>query len=539
MAQFLDKNIAAAAAAIENAMASERWSRSKGLLQSVDPRLKVAGLAAALLLCSLTGSIPVLLLIHGSAIGFALLSGFAISSFLKRVWIFVPAFTGLIAIPALFLTPGREIAAFGPLHVTREGIITAELLVLRVSACVSFTTLFMLSTPWNRVLEAFRWFRLPQIIVSLLAVTYRYLLLLLRTLSELMVARRSRILRRVSFRQNLSFLSRSAGYLFLRSLHIAEGVQMAMTSRGHSPELERTGNGVHTPDGDAALEDQRRGMSAQRHPALPAGEEIFRLENVRYTYPDGIAGVEIDSVSVPAGLCTILLGPNGSGKSTLLKLLDGLIFPRSGKVFAFGTEVSEKRLADPEFRRLFRSRVGLVFQDADMQCFSPTVRDELAFGPVQRGLEREAVDRAVEKIIDLLDLGAIADRYPYRLSDGEKKRVAIASVLTVDPNVYLMDEPTANLDPATEGRLIDLLADLKERGKSLVVATQDLLLAGHIGDWAIVLGSDKRPIGAGPINDVLGDPKRLELAGLLHTHRSSHGSFAAPMGHTHGSEGPG
>jgi cobalt/nickel transport system ATP-binding protein len=133
----------------------------------------------------------------------------------------------------------------------------------------------------------------------------------------------------------------------------------------------------------------------------------------------------------------------------------------------------------------------------------------------------------------LLRLDAIAERYPYRLSGGEKKRVAIASVVTVDPDVYLMDEPTANLDPATEGILIDLLADLAERGKTLVIATQDLLLARHIGAQAIVLGPDRTLITKAPVMEILEDHALLEKAGLVHAHRAPHGAVPTAFKHTH------
>ena len=213
-------------------------------------------------------------------------------------------------------------------------------------------------------------------------------------------------------------------------------------------------------------------------------EQVFELEGVRFSYSDGVLGVEVDSLHIRRGLCTILLGANGSGKSTLLKILDGLLFPAQGEVKAFGEPLTERRLDRRDYQRSFRRRVGFVFQDADIQCFSPTVRDELAFGPLQLGLESGEVERRVQRAFEMLRIESLADRYPYRLSGGEKKRVAIASVLTIDPDVYLLDEPAANLDPSTEGILIDLLGTFLDEGKTLVIATQDLLLARHLGERA-------------------------------------------------------
>jgi cobalt/nickel transport system ATP-binding protein len=267
-----------------------------------------------------------------------------------------------------------------------------------------------------------------------------------------------------------------------------------------------------------------------------SSDPAFELSNVRFTYPDGVLGVEIESLTIQRGCCTILLGANGSGKSTLLKILDGLLYPQKGKMRAFGEPVTEQRLDTKEFQRSFRSRVGFVFQDADIQCFSPSVRDELAFGPIQKGLEKEEVDRLVQRALSALRIESIADRYPYRLSGGEKKRVAIASVLTIDPEAYLLDEPTANLDPATEGILIDLLAGFADDGKTVVIATQDLMLARHIGDRAVILGPDRALAAHGEITELLDHTELLERAGLAHYHKHPHRRAAAHQRHSHYTE---
>jgi cobalt/nickel transport system ATP-binding protein len=367
--------------------------------------------------------------------------------------------------------------------------------------------------------------KLPALVTSLISLSYRYLLLLLRTVAELFIARKSRVIASLPFKKEIGFMSRSGGFLFLRSLHLAEGVHMAMVSRGFD---EGT-----APDGARGIDPQGR-LKMDVPPVSP--EIIFDLENVSYAYPGGIHGIAIERLSIPRGRCTVLLGPNGSGKSTLLAILDGLVFPRSGRVTAFGTELSEKALDGGAFRRFFRSSVGLLFQDADVQCFSPTVREELAFGPRQKGLDEREVARHVEAALAALGIEDIADRYPYNLSGGEKKRVAIASILTVNLDVYLLDEPTANLDPATEGVLIDILAGLAENGKTLVVATQDLMLAQHIGDMAIVLGNERRPLFIGPMEAALADSTLLERAGLAHGHRHPHRRLPAGFRHSHYTE---
>jgi cobalt/nickel transport system ATP-binding protein len=538
VAGILEKNIAAAASAIQDALAHEQRARRRGLLQGIDARIKLVVLFASILTASLTGRIEVLLALYAAATILAALSRLGLAYFTGRVWIFIPLFSGLIALPALFLTPGETIAALGPFTITGEGAHTALLLILRVLASVSWTVLLILSTPWNTVLDALRAFRLPGFIATLLSMSYRYLLLLLRAASELFLARKSRILGPMPFKEELGFVSRSAGFLFLRSLSLAEGVQMAMMSRGyeyshidkiHGQDMRRSGS-AGSPDSSTISRESEREKEIESH------EAAFSLSNVRFIYPDGIPAIDIEHLVIEARACTVLLGPNGSGKTTLLKIFNGLLFPGSGEVKIFGEPLTERKLDNNEFRRSFRGRIGFVFQDPDIQCFSPTVREELAFGPVQRGLEPDEIDRRVFDALEMLGIASIADRYPYRLSGGEKKRVSIASILTLEPDIYLMDEPTANLDPATEGALIDLLADLTKAGKTMIIATQDLLLARHIADRAVVLGPDGSLMAAGPADEILDNREIVERAGLMHGHRVKHRQIASDEKHTHYTE---
>jgi cobalt/nickel transport system ATP-binding protein len=543
MAGFLEKNIASAAQALERTVANERWCRERGFAQRLDPRLKLVVFVAVLLACSLAHSIIVLLCLYALATALAFFSRIAVSDFTGRVWVFVPVFTAVVAIPALFLTPGTRIAAFGPLAITHEGARTAFMLVLRVSTSVSYSVLLVLTTPWNSIVRALRHLRLPGIVVTILSLCYRYLLLLLRTLAELFMARKSRVIQESTFRREAAFACRSGGYLFLKSLHLAEGVYLALVSRGwNEEESKRSVRAASNPGGcqhDAPLADDGRrgtGTDAKSSRAETMTGCAFDLENVRYAYPGNIAGLAIDTLGIPHGRCTILLGPNGSGKSTLLKVLDGLIYPQAGSVRVFGMELSEQALKDRMLSKFFRSKVGLVFQDADVQCFSPTVREELAFGPRQTGLSEREVERRVEAALAVLGISALGDRYPYGLSGGEKKRVALASILTMDLDVYLLDEPTANLDPATEGVLIDILSGLAELGKTLVIATQDLMLARHIGDFAVVLGAEKRPLFMGPVAEALENAALLESAGLVHAHKRPHRQAPTGFHHTHYTE---
>jgi cobalt/nickel transport system ATP-binding protein len=218
----------------------------------------------------------------------------------------------------------------------------------------------------------------------------------------------------------------------------------------------------------------------------------LELDEVSYAYLDRFPALDRVSLTIRAGERVALVGSNGGGKSTLLKILAGLLFPDSGTYRAFGHVVTEAALEDPQFNEAYRSRLGFVFQNTDAQLFSPTVREELAFGPLNMGLDPDTAAARVDDLLELLDIAPLADRAPYQLSEGQKKRVAIASVLVMNPDTLLFDEPTAALDPSTQLWFLDLLDELSSAGKTLVVATHDLTTIERMADRRVVLGEDHR-----------------------------------------------
>lgn len=250
---------------------------------------------------------------------------------------------------------------------------------------------------------------------------------------------------------------------------------------------------------------------------------IFNLESVGYRYEGGIVGLADMSLQVRAGSSIAVLGPNGSGKSTLLKILDGLYYPAEGRVYAFGEQITEKKLTDKSFNRFFRKNIGLLFQDADAQLFSSTVEDEIAFGPRQLGLSDDVIKVRVDEVVALLGIEEIRNRYPYSLSGGEKRKVAIGSILSLDPEVYLLDEPTANLDPKTGDKLIDLILSLREKGKTLVIASQDLVFAAHVAGHFLLMDQNKRLVAFEDKEATFAKLDLLDKLGLLRRHREMRG----------------
>ncbi|MEO8267563.1 MAG: ABC transporter ATP-binding protein [Ilumatobacteraceae bacterium] len=261
---------------------------------------------------------------------------------------------------------------------------------------------------------------------------------------------------------------------------------------------------------------------------LSVAEPVLAIDGVHYAYLDRFAALSDVSLAVHRGERVALLGANGCGKSTLLKVLGGLLFPDVGSFTAFGSVVTELALEDEQFNRGFRSRVGFVFQNSDAQVFSSTVRDELAFGPLNLGLAAAEVEQRVRDTLSMLDIIDLADRAPYQLSGGQKKRVAIASVLVMNPEVLLFDEPTAALDPRTQQWLIELIVELHRAGKTVVMATHDLESIDHLADRCVVFGEDHRFVGAGTPGEILADRELLLAVNLIHERTHLHHPHPQP-----------
>jgi cobalt/nickel transport system ATP-binding protein len=262
-------------------------------------------------------------------------------------------------------------------------------------------------------------------------------------------------------------------------------------------------------------------------------EYILEARDISYSYYGRIPALNGVSVGIKEGGCFAIIGSNGSGKSTLLQILNGLIPPSRGGVFFRGAEVTEESLKDKEFLRSFRGKNGFIFQDSDVQLFSPTVLDELIFAPMQLGLrEDEALERAAN-VMQMLNIEGLKDRPSYMLSGGEKKRVAIGSVLTMDPEVLLLDEPTNGLDPKTQCFLVELIFKLNEAGKTIVIATHDLGLVDELNSEVAVLSEEHRVERSGSTGEVLKDLDLLLKVNLIHEHMHSHGQTTHKHPHQH------
>ncbi len=263
---------------------------------------------------------------------------------------------------------------------------------------------------------------------------------------------------------------------------------------------------------------------------------VFHLEDVSFNYSGGRPALNQINLSLAKAEKLVILGPNGCGKSTLLKIFDGLLFPTSGSFTAFGQTVTEEVLERGEFATDFRRWVAFVFQDSDIQLFSSTVLEEVSFGPLQLDIAPNAAVARAEEILKMLDLIHLKDSQPHQLSGGEKKKVALASSLATGPEILLADEPTNNLDPRSKSWLIDLLNQLGEAGKTIVLATQDLEVAAQFATRAVILDQDHKIVADGSPADLLADKELLEKVNLIHEHWHEHGDKSHQHEHTHRDE---
>ena len=236
-----------------------------------------------------------------------------------------------------------------------------------------------------------------------------------------------------------------------------------------------------------------------------ATQPVIQVRDLRFAYPGGRIALDGVSLSVRAGERVGLVGANGAGKTTLFLCLTGVLPPLSGQVRVVDLDVT-----DPVQRRRLPARVGIVFQNSDDQLFNATVRDDVAFGPLNLGVSAQEVRLRVQESLERVGMAGQEGRVPFHLSGGEKRRVALAGVLAMRPEVLLLDEPSMFLDPRGRRELIDLLRTV---GGTQVIASHDLEMMLLICDRVVVLASG-RVVGDGPARAILGDERLMEAHGL-------------------------
>jgi len=236
-------------------------------------------------------------------------------------------------------------------------------------------------------------------------------------------------------------------------------------------------------------------------------KEAVSVKNLTYTHPDGTKALEDVSLEVYEGERIAIVGPNGAGKTTFLLHLNGILRGSDGQVKVFGKSV------DKEKKEEIIKEVGIVFQDSDDQLFMPTVFDDIAFGPINMGLKEDKVRERVEKTILSFGLMGYENKCPHHLSGGEKKKVSLAAVMSMEPRILVLDEPTANLDPKSRVELIKIVNDLNEReGITVIMATHDVNAVPALADRVFVL--NKKVIAEGTTQEIFSDGALMKANNL-------------------------
>jgi cobalt/nickel transport system ATP-binding protein len=228
------------------------------------------------------------------------------------------------------------------------------------------------------------------------------------------------------------------------------------------------------------------------------------VSSLSFAYPDGHSALRDVTLSIAPGEKVALLGPNGAGKSTLILHLNGILKVQSGSVCVAGLDVNKKNLGR------VRAAVGLVFQNPDDQLFSPTVFDDVAFGPIYQGLKEVDVRAQVDEALAAVRMGEYKNRVSHHLSTGEKKRIAIATVLSMRPEILVLDEPTAGLDPRARRSLINLIRELPQ---TMLVATHDIRMVMELFDRSVIMDAGQ-VVADGPSAGILADEALLAAHGL-------------------------
>ncbi len=259
---------------------------------------------------------------------------------------------------------------------------------------------------------------------------------------------------------------------------------------------------------------------------------MIELQNVNYAYSASPALRDV-TLKIERGEAVALMGANGSGKSTLLKLINGIITPDSGNYYFDGIEITSKKLQDNQFSKKLHQRVGFVFQNAETQLFCANVYDEIAFGPRQMGLEEEVVHKRVMDCLKLLELEALKERVPYHLSGGEKKKVSIACILSLNPDIIVLDEPMNGLDPKAQRWLVAFLRRLHASGKTLILSTHNLELVHEVSTRAILFDETHTIVADMPTEKVLEQTELLKEVNLVDAYYHVHGSGSHRHFHDH------
>jgi len=439
-----------------------------------DPRLKLGLLAAAVALNVGVARLELSLFIFGLGMAVTLWSRIPVRSFL--VFFLAPLWATLMVLIGFSVGFGvSPIWSWGPLTIYHEGLLMGLAAAARVACDMVWLAAVFLTTPFGAVLSALKWFRMPTILIDLLAMAYRYAFLLLSEFKKLRDAGRMR----GGFRNYVSACRSMAmilAQIILRAYDRAKNIQFAMSARGEN--AARQASATIIPDDRSC---------PNRCDITPAYEDkasaVLECDNISYAYGP-LRSLSKVSFRVQKGEAVVICGPNGAGKTTLMRLVAGLLVPGKGRVSICG------RVLDDNVRKEIFRQVGIMSQDPNDQLFCPYVCEDVAYGPTNLGLSPNEIEERVANAMELMEVSYLAKRPIHTLSHGEMKRVGLAGIIAMQPPLILLDEPTAGLDPASARHLVALIKHLNRyHGYTVVMVTHDIDIAAQVANRIIILNN--------------------------------------------------
>jgi cobalt ECF transporter T component CbiQ len=461
-----------------------------------DGRLKLALLTAAIGLNILMARLwlSVLLLVLG-----VILVLFSRIPLRQVVFFFLaPAWATLIVFVGFSVGFGvTSLYQVGPVILYQEGIRLGLAAAARVVCDMVWISAVFLTTPFNTLMRALRWYRVPAILLDITAMAYRYAGLLWEEFHRMKISAVSR----GGFRgwiNRYHSTARILSQVILRSYDRSLRIQHAMFARGQLCEKK------HSEAGPDSIEDNSCPNRCNITPSLSDPSlPVLICTDVFHCYAE-TRSLKRLSMTVHQGEVVALCGPNGAGKSTLLKMIAGIISPDSGNITLCG------KTLDPCGQQDIFRQVGILFQDPNDQLFCTHVQEDVAYGPINLGLDADEVDRRVAAAMDLMEVTHLAQRPIHRLSHGEMRRVGLAGVIAMQPPLILLDEPTASLDPASTQHLIRLIRHLNSHhGYTLIMVTHDINIASMIATRVIILDQGEI-VADGTPRAILTDRRLLE-----------------------------
>ncbi len=473
-------------------------------LHCLDARIKLAMLVVAVGTNVYFAQLwlSVMLFVAGTTL--AMLSRIPLRLFL--LFFIIPAWSTIVVAAGFSAGFGATpIFSLGPITFYREGLHLGLAAAARVASDMSWVAAIILTTPFNALLRALRWFRVPSILVDTIAMGYRYMSLIMKEFTRM---KNSAHIRGgfQSYRLSLQSTARILAQVVLRSYDRAIRIQEAMTSRGayaSDEDVSTQDNDEKPVDGDEHCPNRCDVTPEYKDTEAP----VLRCCHLTHAFGE-LPTLQDVSFSIEKKEVVVLCGPNGAGKTTLLKLLSGILTPTRGEIYLEGELLNQKSK-----NKVFQ-HVGFLCQDPNDQLFCTHVREDVSYGPTNLKLPPEKVRQLADTAMELLEVSDLADRPIHRLSYGQMKRVGLAGLIAMKPPLLLLDEPSSNLDPASSKQLIHHLCHLnKHHGYTFVIVTHDMNLAAQIADRIVILDKGKI-VADGKARKILTDEKLLSQSRL-------------------------